>query len=351
MTSIVRNFLKSFDIPKRDLTRYDESELSEGLEAEFQLPETFRNVARSLMLVQNTKKPMIINPCLYILAADHGIADQGYCLQPQVFSRNYLQKSAEGKSSVNTFTRQHRIDLKLVDLGLKQAISHPKVTPRRLADANGDFSINPALTADQLQRCLNIGRDLVKSRLRHASVLGLSLTGSGGEIASLMLLSRLADIPLEQLFSKGDMLRQPESQLKELVQVSNNIQKDKTNIEQELLQFAGFEMVAAIGFILQASLQKSLVVIDDSTALVMAWITSLLMPTVTPSILVAKSNRSPADSYIIEQLGISPLLGQDLNLASSRGCASALSYPLLQSTCLYINEVLVQHRQQVQNLQ
>ena len=77
------------------------------------------SIAFKVALLQQTLTPQLIKPSVIIFAADHGVADEGVSLFPQVVTEQMVLNFLANGAAINCFSNQHNIDLKIVNSGVK----------------------------------------------------------------------------------------------------------------------------------------------------------------------------------------------------------------------------------------
>ena len=319
----------------------DITELIDSRSDQFDPPRLLRDTAAKIASIQNRDKPFLLQPIIYTFAADHGIAREGFCKHPQSLSAQTMLQHTSGASALNVFSRQQRIELRLIDAGLIADVHHPKVIRRRLAAGTENFAHQDAMSAKELERALRHGRDLIKSRRSKVSnLLGIGLFGVGSELAALMLLSLLTRSELAPFLSDHPAVRQAsmekmlpvfEKRLQQLSSVSNPLDAFR--------RIAGFEMAMALGAILQACEQKLCVLVEGLVGSLVAYSATLVFPQVRDYLMVAQLTHSFADRKLAELLQTEPLNRFDSSISDGSGIA--LSYPLVQAACSFLNEALM----------
>lgn len=123
----------------------------------FDVPTMIHRNASRIAAIQNKFKPYLIQPIVYVFAGDHGIAEEGLCKWPQYTSARNMTDFANGGGALNVFSRQQRIDIRLIDCGLVQRCEHPKIIERRIAAGTENFKKASAMESHQAERCLKNG--------------------------------------------------------------------------------------------------------------------------------------------------------------------------------------------------
>src|SRR5688500_18340824 len=120
-------------------------------------------IAIQIGLVQQTLTPVLSNPAILIFAADHGIAEEGVSAYPQEVTWQMVNNFIKGGAAINVFSRQHHIELKVVDAGVNY--DFPKDIPALICNKAGKSTANflkrPAMSVEQAESCLETSANLV----------------------------------------------------------------------------------------------------------------------------------------------------------------------------------------------
>jgi nicotinate-nucleotide--dimethylbenzimidazole phosphoribosyltransferase len=304
----------------------------------FDLPTHLRDTGAKIALVQDRDKPFLAQPIIYTFFGDHGIVEAGLCKRSHKAGSDVVRQYISGNSALNIFSRQNRIELRLVDCGLEEELKDPKIIQRKIGKGTRNFAQDQAMSSLQLERCIKNGREIIRTRRNQASnTVGIGIQSVGSELACIMLLARLRSLPLETLlaqhpaFSQADMVWI----LKKLRAILNSSGPVKGPLD-ELQNFGGFEMATALGAILQACQQRCIVLVDGLVGSCLAWLASLLFPECASYIIIAQSTQGFADTFLAKELGTEALTYFDTLICDGSGIA--LNFPMVQAACSFLNE-------------
>lgn len=304
----------------------------------FDLPAHLRDTGTKIALIQNRDKPFLTQPIIYTFFGDHGIAESGLCKRHNTASREMVRRYISGNSALNIFSRQNRIELRLVDCGLSVDLKDPKIIERKIGKGNRNFAQDQAMSSLELERCLKNGRELIRTRRNQVSnAIGIGIQSVGSELACIMILARLRSLPLETLLQQHPAFSQTDLSwiLKKLRPILNSCGPVKGPLA-EMLNFAGFEMATALGAILQACHQRCIVLVEGLVGSCLAWLANLLFSECASHIIIAQNTQSFADIYLAKELGTEALTRFDTLICDGSGIA--LNFPMVQAACSFLNE-------------
>ena len=168
------------------------------------------SLALQVGLIQQTLTPTLNHPCHILFGADHGIEREGVSVSPREVTWQQMINFGRGGGGVNMFCRQHGFKLRVVDVGVDYDFSpseHPHIIDRKIGYGTRNFLYEPAMTADEYERAISIGADLVDECYKEGcNVICFGEMGIGNTSPSSIWMHLLADIPLAQCIGAGSGL-------------------------------------------------------------------------------------------------------------------------------------------------
>ena len=298
-------------------------------------------LALQIGLIQQTLEPRLEHPCHLLLAADHGIEREGVSVSPREITWQQMKNFARGGGGVNMFCRQHGFDLMLVDMGVDYDLSdEPDILNRKIAPkGTNNFMSFPAMTAEQAERCLAVGRELVDDCARKGcNILSIGEMGIGNTSPSSIWMNMLLDIPLERCVGAGagldsEGIRHKLDVLSRCVGRTGRI----TEPMKLMREFGGFEMVTAVGAMLRAAERRMIVLVDGFIMTACALMASRISAEFLPCAIFCHQGDEAGHRLMLEGMGVRGLLQLGLRLGEGTGALCA--YPIIQSAVNMINEM------------
>jgi nicotinate-nucleotide--dimethylbenzimidazole phosphoribosyltransferase len=112
---------------------------------------------------------------------------------------------------------------------------------------------------------------------------------------------------------------------------------DTTEPLDALAAFGGFEMATMVGAVLQAALERRVIVVDGFIASASVMVASALQPLVLQRCVFAHRSGERGHALMLAHLKAEPLL--DLGLRLGEGSGAVLAWPLLLSACAILREM------------
>jgi nicotinate-nucleotide--dimethylbenzimidazole phosphoribosyltransferase len=203
-----------------------------------------------------------------------------------------------------------------------------------------DASLQPAMSAAQCEAALRNGMALVRALPGNALLLGEM--GIGNTSAAAMLLARLAGLDIADCTGAGTGLDAPAVLRKAAVlREVLALHASATAPLDALAAFGGLEIATMVGAVLQAALERRVVVVDGFIAGSAVLVAQALQPRVLQRCVFAHRSSEQGHALMLQHLlqdsGAQPLL--DVGLRLGEGSGAALAWPLLQSACLILREM------------
>jgi nicotinate-nucleotide--dimethylbenzimidazole phosphoribosyltransferase len=288
-------------------------------------------------LVLGSETPELKDPQLVVFAGDHGLAARGVSAYPSDVTWQMVENFLAGGAAVSVLARQHGIGLTVVDCGVNHDFAPRQgLVIHKVASGTADALEGTAMTAEQRNTALVNGAALVRTLPGNALLLGEM--GIGNTSAASLLMSRLAGLDIVDCTGAGTGLDGAAVQRK--ITILRQVlarHPDATEPLDALAAFGGFEIATMVGAVLQAALERRVIVVDGFIASASVMVASALQPLVFQRCVFAHRSGERGHALMLAHLNAEPLL--DLGLRLGEGSGAALAWPLLLSACAILREM------------
>ena len=297
-------------------------------------------LAMQICLIQQTLSPSLNHPCHLLLGGDHGIEKEGVSATPREVTWQQMVNFTRGGGGVNMFCRQHGFDLSIVDVGVDHDLtSVPGIINRKIAFGTRNFLHGPAMTAAEMEQCLAGGASVVRQCFEEGSnVLSFGEMGIGNTSPSSIWMSYFTGIPLAECVGAGSGLDSAgiRHKYEVLSQAMANYGGDGS--PRDIIRwFGGFEMVMAVGAMLQAAELHMVILVDGFIMTNCMLAASKLYPEVLDYAVFGHCGDESGHRKVLDALGAKPILSLGLRLGEGTGAICA--YPVLDSAVRMINQM------------
>jgi nicotinate-nucleotide--dimethylbenzimidazole phosphoribosyltransferase len=337
---------KLVDINHHDLNRTLQKVLDNKTKPRGSLGQ-LEDLALKIGQILGTQYPVLLAPQMVVFAADHGLCARGISAFPSDVTWQMVENFLAGGAAVSVLARQHGLALTVVDCGVKHDFlaGRPAGSVRQglqIRKADGaehgthDSSVQAAMSMVQCEQALAHGRELVKSLPGNALLLGEM--GIGNSSAASLLLASIAKLDIAQCTGAGTGLDAAAVQRKTAVLREVLHRHADLNQPLEILAaMGGFEIATMTGAVLQAALERRVIVVDGFIASSAVMLAHALEPLVLQRCIFAHRSGERGHEFMLQHLGVTALL--DFGLRLGEGSGAALAWPLLKSACLILHEM------------
>lgn len=293
------------------------------------------DLAKTVCLVQQTTKPEISKPIMVVFAGNHGVTQSGVSAYPSEVTGQMILNFLAGGAAINVLCQSFGIDLEIVNTGVTIDIPSALMSDRyidvRVGDSTSNFTVEAAMTSEQCEQAIEIGRHRVSAHVANGSNLFLlGEMGIGNTSSAACITSLVTDTPIEVCVGRGtgltdEGLAQKTSVLSAALSHHNSPREPG----EVLATFGGFEIAAMVGAILESAKRQCVVVVDGYIATAAALIAFGLAPATRDFMVFSHRSQEPGHIKALDFMNVRELLSLDLRLGEGSGAACA--FPLVQA--------------------
>lgn len=292
---------------------------------------------------QKTLKPALNNINIAIFAADHGVCQQNISAFPQFVTTQMINNFLDGGAAISVLSRSLAAELTVINLGIASTLpedykQHPRLINCPVAQGTADFSLQPAMTQEQLDSSLLVGRDYIMDLDKTHLFIGGEM-GIGNTTAAAAIYAAALSLSPEQVVGPGTGLDHAGIERKKAV-IAKGLALHLSCLDKpyELLRcLGGFEIAALVGSYIAAAQQGIPVLVDGFICTAAALMAVRFNPGVKQWLLFSHQSAEPAHRLVLTKMLAEPLLQLDLRLGEGSGAAVAV--PLLQAALTLHNQM------------
>lgn len=295
-------------------------------------------LAVTLAALQATERPRAASAPIVLFAGDHGVTAQGISAYPSAVTVEMLKNFASGGAAVAVLARELGVSLTVVDAGTLAIEPVPGTVVDKPRRGTRDFTIEPALTDEELDFAFAAGRRAVESAgpadLMLFGEMGIGNTTSAAAVAAALLGRRPADIA-----GAGTGLDATGIAHKVKVIEAGLARHGLDNGEADPLRVlgsvGGLEIAALTGAIIATAQAGRPVLVDGFIVTVAALAATRLNPSSTPWLIYSHRSAERGHATVLDALAARPVLELNLRLGEGSGAATALA--VLRLACALHN--------------
>ncbi len=276
-----------------------------------------------------------------IMAADHGIAEEGVSAYPQEVTPQMVLNFLSGGAAVNIFARMAKAELTVVDIGVTYDFGGVEgLLDRKIAMGTQNMLHGPAMSREQAEQSIQIGMDVANDLIDSgAQLLGIGEVGIGNTTPSATIIAMLSGKPVAEVTSRGTGLDDPglAHKIKVIEAVIERHKDDCGDPIAMLANVGGFELGGMAGVVLAAASRRVPVVVDGYIAGAAALIAIGLAPEAQKYLIASHESAEPGAKICTQLLGLEALF--DLNFRLGEGTGSVLAFQLVEAAARIQDEM------------
>lgn len=265
-----------------------------------------------------------------VCAGDHGIAIQGVSAYPQEVTRQMVFNFLRGGAAINVLARQMNARVTVVDAGVIGDFEpHPDLISGKVAFGTADFTLRPAMTAEQAEQVLALGiRAAHREIARGVDLIAVGEMGIGNTTSASAIIAAITGKSPAAVTGRGTGV--DDARLAHKVRlIERALERHAPAKEDTLRKIGGFEIGAMAGVMIGAASARIPVVIDGLISSAAALIAAQFAPDVKYYLIAGHRGTEPGHKIALDWLGLEPLL--DLDLRLGEGTGAVLAIPIIEA--------------------
>ena len=298
-----------------------------------------------------------------VMCADNGVVAEGVSQSGSEVTFAVAKAMGENKSSVCKMAAVNNTKIIPVDIGIKSDEKISGVLDKKVAKGTRDFVIEPAMTEEELYHGIQVGMDIVM-QCKHdgysiigTGEMGIGNTTTSSAVAIAVLLSRNSKDKLYKITGfdnsdlsycniNSDMDFYMETYLNEFVGrgaglSDEGLEKKKSVICMALKKYelyksgtdiltilqtvGGLDIAGLVGVIIGGAVYRIPIILDGVISSVAALVAVRLFPNIQDYIFASHMGKEPAVKYILDELGLKPVIYGELALGEGTGAVMMFS--------------------------
>ena len=286
--------------------------------------------------------PEINQKAIVMMAADHGIYEEGFNRYPQEITRQLVELGDKGLIGVSVLARFAGARLVIVDVGIKEEVQGKGIIKRKVRPGTANIAQGPAMSREDLFQALKAGYEVTSALIREGvQVFGMGEVGLCNTATSAAVLSAFAGCSPEEVVGSGsDGTRDARLRALKVKAVEKALAVNRPNPEDTLdvlAKVGGLEIAALVGCCFAAAHARKAVVLDGFIAGVAALAATRINPLLREYLLPSHLSAEKGAGLVLDALGMEPMLLMKMRLGEGTG--AALAFPLLDAALKVYQEM------------
>ncbi len=275
-------------------------------------------------------------PRVVVFAGDHGIAGAGVSAYPSEVTGQMIANFLVGGAAVNVLAAAAGATVRVVDMAVA-GDTQDRIAQFKVREGSGSIDHEDALTEEQTSQAIAAGRKIADEEIdRGADLLVAGDMGIGNTTPSAVLIAALTGTEPVAVVGRGTGI-DDHAWMRKAAAIRDALRRTRVAIGNPrlLLQVAGGADIAAMaGFLAQASVRKTPVILDGLVVGAAAAVADQLAPGARQWWVAGHRSVEPAHSIVLDLLQLKPLLDLDMRLGEGSGALAALPLVMMAARVL-----------------
>lgn len=281
-------------------------------------------VVARMVGIQGGRRARIERKALLLMAGDHGVTLEGVSAYRREVTAKMVYQFVAGGAAVCAISRQAGLPIVVADLGVDHDFGVATgIEKRKVVSGTQNIAKAPAMSAEQCAQAVQTGRELVEE-MGQMDLLALGEMGIGNSTIASAMVAALLDMPAADVVGigtgVGPRTRHHKAQVIEQALVRHGADRAPMGI---LASLGGAELAGLVGAIQACAKARIPVVLDGFITGAAALCAARIDPSVCQVLIAGHRSPEPGHRFVLDALGLEPLLELDLRLGEGSGAALA----------------------------
>ena len=283
--------------------------------------------------IKGSMLPDLRQKAIVIMAADHGVVQEGVSAYPQEVTAQMVYNFLRGGAAINVLARHVGARVVVVDMGVASHLEpSADLLSRSIGFGTKSIASGPAMTRTQAEASIQAGIEVVDAEsAKGLDIIGVGDMGIGNTTASAAICAAVTGEPLQRFVGRGtgidDMRLAHKTDVVRRALATNH--PDANDPVDVLAKLGGFEIGGMVGVMLGAAAHRTPVVLDGFNAGSAALIAMGLSPTAKEYFIASHNSSETGHRTMLAYVGLVPLL--DLRMRLGEGTGAALGIFLAEA--------------------
>jgi nicotinate-nucleotide--dimethylbenzimidazole phosphoribosyltransferase len=271
-----------------------------------------------------------------VFAGDHGIAAHGVSAYPSEVTAQMVANFLTGGGAVNVLAAVAGATVRVVDMSVA-GDTQDRVAQYKVRQSSGSIDREDALTQDEVERAIAAGRKIADEEVdRGADLLVAGDMGIGNTTPAAVLIAALTGAEPVAVVGRGTGI-DDHGWMRKTAAIRDALRRARkvTGDPVALLRTAGgADLAATAGFVAQAAVRRTPVVLDGVVVTAAAAVGEALAPGAKEWWVPGHLSVEPAHAIVLQHLGLQPLLDLEMRLGEGSGAVAALPLVMMAARIL-----------------
>jgi nicotinate-nucleotide--dimethylbenzimidazole phosphoribosyltransferase len=278
-----------------------------------------------------------------VFAGDHGVARAGVSRYPSEVTGQMVRTIVGGGAAVNALARSVGAEVRVLDVGVDADLTDlpPDVLAHKVGHGTDDIRVSDAMTVEEAARAVAAGVAVADDEIdRGADVLLPGDMGIGNSTPAAALVGLLTSNDAGAVTGRGTGIDDA-AWMRKAAAVRDAMRRGRDTMGDQVALLAtvgGHDLAALTGFLLQASLRRTPVILDGLASTAAALVAHRVAFRASLWWLAGQRSPEPAHALALKRLQLAPLVDHQMRLGEGTGALLAL--PVLRAAQAALAEMV-----------
>ena len=276
---------------------------------------------------------------IVVFAGDHGVAAGGVSAYPPEVTAQMVANFAADGAAINVLAAQAGATVRIEDIAVA-GDTREDLSRNKIRRSSGDIAVTDAMTDEETIAAIAAGRRIADEEVDSgADLLIAGDMGIGNTTPAAVLVGALTETEPVLVVGRGTGI-DDNAWMRKAAAIRDGMYRARPhtgNPKALLRSVAGADLAAMAGFLAQAAVRRTPVILDGVVVTAAAMVANDLAPGAVSWWVAGHRSPEPAHALALRRLDLEPLL--DLGLRLGEGSGAALALPLIRSAVAVLGEM------------
>ncbi|MCW2589275.1 MAG: nicotinate-nucleotide--dimethylbenzimidazole phosphoribosyltransferase [Mycobacterium sp.] len=272
-------------------------------------------------------------PRVVVFAGDHGVTAAGVSAFPSEVTAQMVANFESGGAAINVLAELAGASVRVVDIAVdSDAPLTPTIGAYKVRRGSGNIAVEDALTAEETGAAVEAGRRVADEEVDGgADLLIAGDMGIGNTTAATTLIAALTDSEPVAVVGRGTGV-DDEGWARKTAAIRDALYRARglaTNPLPLLQVCGGADLAAMAGFLAQAAVRRTPVLLDGVVVTAAALLADVMAPGARQWWQAGHRSTEPAHSLALQRLQLDPIV--DLQMRLGEGTGAAVALPIVRA--------------------
>jgi nicotinate-nucleotide--dimethylbenzimidazole phosphoribosyltransferase len=275
-----------------------------------------------------------------VFAGDHGVARSGVSAFPPEVTAQMVANLDAGGAAINVLAHVVGVTVRVADVAVDADPHSAAIAVHKVRRSSGDIAVEDALSPDEAAAAVAAGRAIADEEVDSgADLLIAGDMGIGNTTASTVLIAALTNTEPVAVVGRGTGIDdagwiRKTAAVRDALYRAHAVRADPVG----LLQVAGgADLAAMAGFLAQAAVRRTPVLLDGVVVTAAALVAERLAPGARAWWQAGHRSTEPAHPLALAQLELEPIV--DLRMRLGEGTGAVIALPVVRAAIATLAEM------------